>query len=86
MFASIIGASLISAFGFAWNANSQQAVINSQIATLQVQQQALQNMPERVARVEETVKSTDRTVERILTEQQNIGKKIDFLVQSKNGG
>lgn len=83
LFATLAAASAVSAFGFAWNANSQQAVIKERVDTQQSQLAALQGLPERMARVEETVKSTDKTTDAMRQEQQAISRKIDVLVQDR---
>ncbi len=76
LFASLAATSMISAFGFAWSANSQQAVTQSEVQMLKEQQRAMQNVPERLARVEETVRGTDKTVE-------SINRKLDVIIQSQ---
>ena len=76
IFAALAASSAVSAFGFAWNANSQNAVTQEKVRVVELQQQAMQNVPERLARVEQTVQGTDKTVD-------SINRKIDILVQSQ---
>ena len=76
VFAVLATTSAVSTFKFAWDANSQQAVTQSEVQTLKEQQRALQNVPERLARVEQTVEGTDKTVD-------SINRKIDILVQNQ---
>jgi hypothetical protein len=84
VFASLAATSAISAFGFAWSANSQQTAMQVKVEAIE---QA--NLPDRMARIEETVKSTDKTVDDIKATQReqsamqmDMSRKIDQLIQN----
>ena len=79
---ALITAGIISSVGFAWNANSQTAVMQDRVEKLDSAQ-----LPERMVSLEQTVKNTNDKVDTVKEDvkemRTDINRKLDMIVQNQ---
>ena len=78
IFASLFVALFMGAFGYAWNASAQQAVMQEKVQKLEDAK-----LPEKVTRLEVKLDNVDQNVNDLKQQQAAISGKIDFLVREQ---
>lgn len=71
IFAALATTSAISAFGFAWNANSQQAIVQEKVRAIEEAR-----LPDRMARIEKGVENIEKA-------QTDMSRNIEYLVRQQ---